>query len=111
MEKSHRCLPTIVITVQHRTDTFPNASSLPSVDHELQHCSIFWSPLHLTVVPVAVTNNEEATNHDDETVTSVFRLTMQQRKSHDPLVLATLTLTESIANETQIICWNTAIND
>jgi hypothetical protein len=115
MEKSHQCSPNVVITVQGHNDAAPNASTN---HHLFQRCSLFWSPMHLAVVPVAgdddVTSNHDADDDDDDdTVTQVFHLTVQEAPSpldHDPLVLAIVTLTKNKSDGARIV-WTNTIND
>lgn len=105
MEKSHRCSPTIAITVKGDNDTVSNSQTLPSASDLFQRCSFFWSPLHLTVVPVDI---DGTPNNDDKTIQGGFNLTV--KTAHDPLVLAELTLSENSADETQIV-WTNAMKD
>lgn len=97
MEKTHRCSPTIVISVQGE-------------NHPFQPCSLFWSPLHLTVVPVVVNDGHtHDDDEDDETMTEVYHLTLPL--TPDSRRLAVLTRSANVAHEMPIVWTTHAMNE
>ena len=108
MEKTHRCSPTIVMSI--RSDNNTGSDSLYSTSHIFQRCSTFWSPLHLTLVPVDVDLLPSVGTAETEavTVTGVYHLTV--KAANDPQELAVLTVSEN-SEKDRHIAWTSAIHD
>jgi hypothetical protein len=101
LEKSHHCLPSVVVAVQGDKDA--SSSLAQSTNHLFLVTSSFWSPLHLTLVPVPGSRDENT-----ETITGAFHLTVKNK--HDTKVLAVLTISENIEKEKHIV-WTRALDE
>ena len=106
MEKTHRCSPTIVMSIRSDNDT--GSDSRSSTNHIFQRCSTFWSPLHLTLVPVDVDLLPSVDTTEAVTVTGVYHLTV--KAANDPQELAVLTVSEN-SEKDRHIAWTSAIHD